>query len=642
MAANEYDALLTEGTAPAANEYDALLADERNDDRARLRQTMTAAAATEPDRAARALGYAERLNLPRGVVERNLDLVERRDAVERNDYDAILDRTPQLAEWLIETPDHAAVAADDLDTLGNLEALATALSVGYGHGRQTSELGRLGMRLADGDRDPTLIRRVAALERDLAAAPGGRGFMAQWVYPGAKIVGQMIDSGTRALETGLAGAMAGGTAAAIAGQLGPQVALPEEAVTVPAATALGFGAGLKAGFAADVYAIESGHAYLELSRVVGRGGEQIDEPQARGRGRGRAHQRRARVRGGQARRRALEGGRAQVRDRRHARRPGHAHRAARGHGVRQGLCGGGHGPGHDRDPAGGDQPPRRGARQDGDRGRVRPARQFARAAALERLFAIAGETFRGMALVGLPGATVNLAADVRNVSRARENQRFFEALGQQAEGSKLRERLPDKLRDFVDRVTRDGPVENVYIPVEAFTQYFQDAAVDPRQVAAELLGDPATYDEAVRSGEDLKIPTAVYAAKVAGTAHHQALAPDLRLAPDEMTAREAEAFVEALKGEAQTGEQAGTADQVREDVLGQLLGIGYERSTAEAYADLYASTFRALGARAGVDPVALYQRYGLRIERPLPEVLRQAPAVSDGLGLGRKVDPALD
>lgn len=626
MALNEYDELLSNnGEAPAANEYDALLADDRGFAQTRLRQAMTAAAATEPDRAARALEHAERLRLPRSVVERNLDVIERRDTVERNDYDALLDKTPQLAAWLTESPDNAAIARDDLDTLGNFEALTTALARGYTHGEQTNELGRLGIRLADGDRDPTLVRRVAALERDLAAAPGGRGFMAQWVYPASKVVGQLVDTGVRSLNLAFGGAIAGGTAAAIAGQLGPQVAAPEEVVTVPAAAALGFGAGLKAGFAADVYAIEAGHAYLELSRVTGQNGERLDESTKRAAAAGvgliNAALEYAGVRllaapwKAAARKFTTEATKDLLVTptlRRAAAEFGKAYATAVAGEVATEVM-----------QEGTNLLAEELAKMATDGEFERLANSPAeREAAVERLFAIASETFRGMALVGLPGASVNLAADVRNVSRARENQRFFEALGQTAEASKLRERLPAKLQEFVGRATADGPVENVYIPVEAFAQYFQGASVDPRTIAAELLGDAKAYDEAARTGEDLRIPTAIYAAKLAGTEHHKALAPDLRLAPNEMTARESEAFLESLKKEAGEG-QADAGASVREDVLGQLLGIGYERATAEAYADLYASTFRTLGQRAGVDPMALYQRYGLKIDRPLPDVLRQ-------------------
>ena len=629
MALNEYDELLTTGQTPAANEYDALLADERDLQKTALRQSLNAATATPPDTAARALEYAERLNLPRGTVERNLEVIERRDAVERNDYDKLLDELPVLSAWLTESPDNAAVAQDDLDQLGTLEALTSALATGYRHGRHTTELGRLGYQLAAGDRDPSTLRRLEALERDLAAAPGGHGFSAQWVYPAAKYIGQMLESGAKGLETGFAGASAGAAAAAIAGQLGPQVAAPEEVVTVPAAAALGFSAGIKSGFIADAYTVEAGHAYLELSRARGAAGEQIDETTKRSAAVGVGLINAALEYLGiklvvapwktAAKKFVSDGTRDALVTptvRRAVANFGAAYATAIAGEVTTEVL------------------------QESTNVLAEELAKFVtegefatlanspeqRDATIERLFDVASETFRGMALIGLPGATVNLTADVRNVARARENQNFFTALGQTAEASKLRERLPGKLQEFVARATADGPVENVYIPVEAFATYFQGAAVDARTVATELLGDANAYDAALRTGEDLKIPTAVYAAKLAGTAHHKALAPDLKLSPEEMTAREAEAFVESLKQQAATPDEVsdtGAGQSVRDDVLGQLLGTGYERATAEAYAELYESTFRTLGKRAGVDPFALYQRYGLKVERPLPEVLRK-------------------
>ncbi|HXF44860.1 MAG TPA: hypothetical protein VNK91_01960 [Burkholderiaceae bacterium] len=622
---NEYDDILARGQAPAGNEYDELLAEQRRGEISTLRQSFAAA---DPDRRAKALALAERTRLPAEVVERNLELVQQQDAIARNDYDALLDRMPRTAEWLMESPDNAAVAHDDLDNLGTFEALTTAMSTGYRHGRQTTELGRLGFALAGGNRDPTLIRRVETLERELAAAPGGRGFLAQWVYPAAKIVGQMLDSGTKALEGGFAGASAGAAAAAIAGQIGPQFFTPEEIVTVPVGAGAGFVAGLGAGFWGDVYQVEAGHSYLTLSGIRGAGGATIAESTKRA----------AATAVGlinatlesvgvyfvtapfkaAAKKFVTEGTKQAIM------KPTVAAAAANfakaygtavaGEVTTEVL----------QESANIMVEELAKLATDGDFDTLLNSPEE-RDAAVERLFAIASETFRGMALVGLPGATVNLAADVRNVSRARENQQFFEALGDTATRSKLRERLPAKLQELLERVTHDGPVENVYIPVEQFATYFQTARLDPRAVAAELLGDPAAYDAALQTGEDLKIPTARYAATLAASDHHKALVPHLRLHPDEMTPAEADAFVESLKQEAAapadvTGE---SARSVREDVLGQLLGLGFEPGTAEAYAELYESTFRTLGQRAGVDPHALYQRYGLKIERPTPEVLRQ-------------------
>jgi hypothetical protein len=70
--------------------------------------------------------------------------------------------------------------------------------------------------------------------------------------------GQMARQNTHPRTLAVATAAAG--AAAIAGQIGPQVVVPEEVVTVPTA----FAAGLAAGNAASALEIEAGHAYNEM------------------------------------------------------------------------------------------------------------------------------------------------------------------------------------------------------------------------------------------------------------------------------------------------------------------------------------------------------------------------------------------
>src|SRR5690554_877835 len=137
MALNEYDELLQTGKPAAGNEYDALIAEQRQGEVTLLKQSLYAASQTDPDRRARALQLAERTKLPADLVERNLDLVERTERFENRDYDAILERSPKVAEWFMESPDNAAVAADDLDNLSTFEAFSRAVTTGFRHGRQT-------------------------------------------------------------------------------------------------------------------------------------------------------------------------------------------------------------------------------------------------------------------------------------------------------------------------------------------------------------------------------------------------------------------------------------------------------------------------------------------------------------------------
>src|SRR5690606_34674264 len=123
------------------------------------------------------------------------------------------------------------------------------------------------------------------------------------------------------------------------------------------------------------------------------------------------------------------------------------------------------------------------------------------------------------------------------------------------------------------------------------------------------------------------------------------LLPELRFTVDGMSLREAEEWEanrEQVVAEtmAALGEQGRPADdtsgQVYEDVLGQLLGSGVERSAAERQATLVQSVFRTLGQRTGIDPLALYERYGFEVRREIPEALRPFAEVDTDL------DPLID
>ena len=84
------------------------------------------------------------------------------------------------------------------------------------------------------------------------------GLVGRAVSGAAELIGQQVRQWTDPLSLALAGTAA--TGAAIAGQAGPQVLVPEEVITVPAA----FGVGLTTGSAKANFEIEAGHAYQEL------------------------------------------------------------------------------------------------------------------------------------------------------------------------------------------------------------------------------------------------------------------------------------------------------------------------------------------------------------------------------------------
>ena len=197
-----------------------------------------------------------------------------------------------------------------------------------------------------------------------------------------------------------------------------------------------------------------------------------------------------------------------------------------------------------------------------------------------------------------------------------ENQQV-DALSKMVQQSKLFERDPQKLADYIAGAKQVG-ASNVYIPAEDVTTLFQSA---PEAAAAfEAAGiDTQSVQESLVLNADVSMPLEMYLTKIAPEYHAQ-LGKAARLSPDGLTdadvdvdddqAEAVERFLSSVRDTPADGE----ADmRVYNDVLGQLLGR-YSQPDAEQMASVVNAFFRdGLGARAGIDPMELYGRYGLRI-----------------------------
>jgi hypothetical protein len=230
---------------------------------------------------------------------------------------------------------------------------------------------------------------------------------------------------------------------------------------------------------------------------------------------------------------------------------------------------------------------------------------------------------------GLAAAIVRTALGVRGFKQAKDQEEFFRALADNSKNSKLRERLPEQFQDLVRKISENGPVQNVYIPADQFRTFYQSQGVDPAVKAAEL--GARNYTEAAAAGTDVVIPIDEFTAKVAPSDDLQGLFNDLRLSQGDMTAREYQQYQQdeaarleeirqraaEIAGEVQTP----AFDTIKQSMRENLVATGYEQTTADAYATVYAKTITNLAERSGVDPIALHQKYDLTVTRPLPDVL---------------------
>lgn len=617
-----------------AVDYGALIDRGAEDDDQRLSAAMLAGRKAKPDAYARAVELGEKHGIDPAIVERNLPEVEARDFAASLDPVKMRRDNPALYRWL-QDPKNASVAHDDLANLSRMEWLLTAPGRAYRRGQSQVELGSLRYRSMFGEVDR---KRMDELEADMQA---GDEYLGAGGVPGRMLVGSaqqlpmLFGSLREGARLGIPAAIIGGTAALVAGQAGPQIAAPEELFTVPGAAVAFGGAGFTAGATQFNFEQEAGHAYGEFTAIQDESGAPLDPDVAKVA--------------------ALAAG-----------------------GLNAGLETLGLGillksiPGVDKLIGGlGKNAVREALKSPTVRGALKDlvvnygsvlASETAVEVTQRAVTIMAGELARyaegiegrtageigrdlanegkaavyAFGLIAAPGPLVRAGMDVHSARRAQARAQLFEALGETAAESKLGKRLPAKLQEFVARHTAGGPVENVYIPIERFNTYFQEQGLNPAAVAEEILGDKTAYEQALAAGGDLVIPTAAYAAKVAGTKHNAALAKVLRLHPDEMTAEEADEWMarQSEEAEASAGEsQATPTEQIAEDVKGQLLAAGYEPTAAETNAQITAAAYATMAERSGIDPMEFYRANPLRVRGEIPAALQKPGALNELDGL---------
>lgn len=220
------------------------------------------------------------------------------------------------------------------------------------------------------------------------------------------------------------------------------------------------------------------------------------------------------------------------------------------------------------------------------------------------------------------------------VAKAEATTEQLANIAQQATASTLRARSPEKFQEFVAKAVEGGEVENVFVPADQFVQYFQGLGVDPFVLVEEEFDGVtrADLEAALASpGADLRIPTATYAAKIAGTEHDAFMLQNLRFDPAEMTAADAadfnlraddamqEAFELAEQLRQREEELRSHETQIYDTMVSQLRAAGRSTEVARTEAMLWPAFYRVMAERAGTTIDDFMRSY------PLPQVRGSIP-----------------
>jgi hypothetical protein len=251
--------------------------------------------------------------------------------------------------------------------------------------------------------------------------------------------------------------------------------------------------------------------------------------------------------------------------------------------------------------------------------------------------------FGGVTQVSVGHALQKLAERTNERSKgleaAQSVQQSAQDLSAVAQQSALATRSPEKLEELVSKIKEQTGSEHAYVDAEAFRTLFQSDQ-EAAQAAKEMTGSDTTYYEAAVSGSRMAIPLEKYVTRIATNKQAQSLLDHVTFSPDGLTLNEAKAAskeVEQRASEVQSEAPEAAVDtsqSIYDDVIGQLLQTGMERSTAEKNALLTQSVFRTLAKRTGMDAQDLYQRYGLKVQRDIPGLTPGRASVA--------VDPLLD
>lgn len=574
------------------NEYSDFIKQDQTSD---LRSALAVAAQRQPDTEAQLQKLAGRTGVPVDAVRMQRPEVELHDKLEAFDYERVIKDSPKLSAWMAK-PDNAALAQDDWQTLSAMERGITHIKdyagalgggvVGDAIGRTLSGASTL------------LDVGARAIDRPVRAAFGDRVADAFWYEPTAldpfqslKSTGQSLKAAGDWMKPPQERQTLGTDVAGGIGQIGGQIAthlLTAGTLTVPTLLAQG------ADVMADKTAKDIADPALKDTAIIAGGAitaitEKYGLDKLLNRVPPEVKNRTLRFMADKVAAGGIEAGQE----------------------FAEGLL-------HD----------------------------IARRTLTNKDAELLDGVGREMTAAGLSAAIVRTALGVKGHARAKEQEQFVKALTDQAAESKLRERMPEKFREYLDQVTAGGPVENIFIPAYQFATYYQSVGLDPA-VEASKLG-VQNFAEARAAGTDVVIPTADFVTQLSGSDHLQGLWQDLRFSQSEMTLREAAQYernqdatpiddeVLARYGAGNATTSAPGFQQVKEALLGELTGR-FAPDVADAYATQYASVISTLAERSGIDPVVLAQQYDLSVDMPIPDALRQTLERYD-----LSIDPLLD
>jgi len=199
----------------------------------------------------------------------------------------------------------------------------------------------------------------------------------------------------------------------------------------------------------------------------------------------------------------------------------------------------------------------------------------------------------------------------------------LQTASEHAKASQTRDLAPDDFKQFVNSVTEDGHLANVYVNGEVFAQSMQAAGIGMEELQKTMPEVASQLQEAIQTQGDVNISTADYLTHIAASKIGDTLLQHLKVEPDGMTKAEADAQQqtqaqdmadEAGKEIKEISERA-AFDNSKKAVYDQILAQHNEagRFSPEANkvnAKIYSEMIGTLAQDHGITPEEFHAQHG--------------------------------
>ena len=234
----------------------------------------------------------------------------------------------------------------------------------------------------------------------------------------------------------------------------------------------------------------------------------------------------------------------------------------------------------------------------------------------------------GMSVAGLPLPAANYYMDRGRYADAKRSQQFYEDLSKNAVDSKMRQRNPDAAeRFYADQVDGTG-AETTYVDGRVMQNILNQSGLTNEQLDTVLPGIRQQLAEAISIGGDVTIPTATYAARLAGTKLGDSMKIHMRPNANAWSADTAVKYAGQLEQEKEKAlallEEKETTDTkfvdearvIEKDMREKLAAVGRDPKLAKAEATIFRDMMVVAAAEAKMTPAAYMAEHGPDVVGP--------------------------